>query len=174
MTINLNKKTLGYASAFLAFVALILWGFLNAIQFKTVIDLGFLGKSKTITNYSGFRILFGITNKSENFLGQTVLTEISKINWMSLATYVLGLVGIFCMIIRRRLSKIGVIALLLTTVLVFLSPLFVEWFLVAEQKDLVKELGDAFTISLSTPAIINGVVLGLATLFGVGSLLVKK
>ena len=78
------------------------------------------------------------------------------------------------MIIRKRLSKIGVIALLLTTVLVFLSPLFVEWFLVAEQKDLVKELGDAFTISLSTPAIINGVVLGLATLFGVGSLLVKK
>lgn len=78
------------------------------------------------------------------------------------------------MIIRRRLSKIGVIALLLTTVLVFLSPLFVEWFLVAEQKDLVKELGDAFTISLSTPAIINGVVLGLATLFGVRSLLVKK
>ena len=136
--------------------------------------MGFLGKSETITNYSGFRILFGITNKSENFLGQTVLTEISKFNWMYLATYVLGLVGIFCMIIRKRLSKIGVIALLLTTVLVFLSPLFVEWFLVAEQKDLVKELGDAFTISLSTPAIINGVVLGLATLFGVGSLLVKK
>ena len=66
MTIKLNKKTLGYLVAFLALVALVLWGCLDAFGFKVVSE-SFLGKTESITNYTGFKVFFGITEKTEIF-----------------------------------------------------------------------------------------------------------
>lgn len=172
MTINLNKKTLGYLAAFLALVALVLWGCLDAFGFKVVSD-GLLGKTENVTNYTGFKVFFGITEKTEIW-GQTLITEVSGFNWMSLVTYLFGLVGIFCILAGKKLSKVGVVALLLTTVLVFLSPVFASWFFVGDFKDGVKQMGDAFSVILATPAIISGVILALSSLIGAFSLTLKK
>ena len=175
MTINLNKKTLGYLVAFLALVALVLWGCLDAFGFKVVSD-GLLGKTESVTNYTGFRVFFGITEKTEMW-GQTLITEVSGFNWMSLVTYLLGLVGIFCILAGKKLSKVGVVALLLTTVLIFLSPVFASWFFTDDFKESIKnleELKSEFDVILATPAIISGVILALSSLIGAFSLTLKK
>lgn len=174
MTIKINKKTLGRAAALLAFISLVLWGVLDAIQYKVVLDLGILGKSETVVSYKGFKVLLGIVEKGESVFGTIYSVQVSNLNWMMLITYVLGLVGIFSMLIRRKLSKIGVISLILATVLLFLSPVYFEWFLVADQKEAITNLGDAISFCLATPAMISGVILGLASLLGIGSLLLKK
>ena len=126
MTIKLNRKSLGYLSSFLILVSLVLFGVLKSYD----LEYNILGKYEEVTSYSGFEVLLGITEKSESIFGMTIVVELSTFNWILFATYIIGVVSMLSLLINKKgARKFGVIALLITTVLIFLSPLFIEMFM---------------------------------------------
>lgn len=167
-----KKKLFGLIAAALAVVAVALWLFLDAVGFKTVIDLGF-SQNITIDYHTGLKILTGIATEKE-VLGSTLTTTYTTFNFISLVTVLVALIGAAGVFMGKKAGKIGVLCLLVSAILMFLTPVFVPMFFSDNYKETVEKLGDAFSVVLATPAIISGVIMVLSAGVGAYASTLKK
>lgn len=153
-----KRKRKNQINKFIVFVPLVLAIVVLGVMLLDVVKYtGALTKAES--SFSGFEVVFGLTQKSE-VLGATIQTEILSFSFVALLAVLLPLVAGVMQLSNNKLVKLGAAALsLVGAILLFIIPNFVVF-----ATDGMAKLYGLATASVGIGAIIAGIVASLETI----------